>query len=165
MTYATAWHPHRKGVTFDSGSTLNITGGGGTATINGTVNYVPASVAVTNTLTVGTTMNVAGDFSVNTTYFTVAATTGNTVAVGTLNCVGNLAVNTTGFTVDATTGNTVANGSVTAGLPASGKAITVDPSGTTSTPLTNNMQLYTDGTDLYATKAGGTKSKLTASWS
>jgi hypothetical protein len=153
--HVTKWYPHNTGATFNSGSSLLITSGGGTATINGTVKYVPASVAVTTTLTVGTTMDVAGNFSVNTTYFTVAATTGNTAVAGTLNCVGNLAVNTTGLTVDATTGNTVASGTITTGLPASGKAITVDPNGATSTPLTNNVQLYTDGTNLYATKSDG----------
>lgn len=84
---------------------------------------------------IGTTLDVGGDFSVNTNKFTVNATTGatnvsgaltvgaskftvnpttgNTAVAGTLSSTGDFSVNTSQFTVNATTGNTTIAGTAT----------------------------------------------------
>lgn len=64
-------------------------------------------------VTVANAMRVTGNFDVNTSKFTVAAATGNTLVAGTLDATGNFAVNTDKFTVAAATGNTLVAGTLT----------------------------------------------------
>lgn len=64
-----------------------------------------------NTVAAGT-VESDGDFSVATNKFNVTAASGNTAIAGTLNSVGNLSVATNKFTVAAASGNTVAAGTV-----------------------------------------------------
>lgn len=69
-------------------------------------------ITISDDLVVGDTANVAGNFSVNTTKFTVAASTGNTAVDGTLGVKGNVAVNTNKFNVTASSGNTAVAGTL-----------------------------------------------------
>lgn len=71
-----------------------------------------SSLSTSGAATVGTTLGVTGNFSVNSTQFTVAAATGNTVVGGTLDSTGNFAVATNRFTVAAASGNTVVGGTL-----------------------------------------------------
>jgi hypothetical protein len=111
-----------------------------------------------------TLTNTAGTVNVTTTALDVtgAATVGTTLGV-----TGDLAVKTNSFVVTATTGNVVSKGTFTAGLVASGKAIILDPAGSTSVPAATCIQLFTDGSDLYATRQADSKTaKLTTgTWS
>jgi hypothetical protein len=58
------------------------------------------------------TLAVAGDLSVNTNKFNVAAASGNTSIAGSLTAVGDLAVNTNKFNVTAASGNTAVAGTL-----------------------------------------------------
>ncbi|MBI1272911.1 MAG: hypothetical protein GC131_02355 [Alphaproteobacteria bacterium] len=70
-------------------------------------------------------LSASGNFAINTSKFTVAASSGDTVVAGTLDATGattlsdtldvtgNVAVNTDKFTIDASTGDTVTAGTVT----------------------------------------------------
>lgn len=71
-----------------------------------------SSLSTSGAATVGTTLGVTGNFSVNSTQFTVAAATGNTVVGGTLDSTGNFAVATNKFTVAAASGNTAVAGTL-----------------------------------------------------
>ncbi|MFA6534803.1 MAG: WD40 repeat domain-containing protein, partial [Candidatus Babeliales bacterium] len=77
----------------------------GNETCSGTLTAAKAT-------TLKSTLGVTGDLKVNTTKFTVAATTGNTSVAGTLGVKGNLTVNTNKFTANATTGNTTIAGTL-----------------------------------------------------
>lgn len=70
-------------------------------------------ITISDDLLVGDSANVAGNFSVNTTKFTVAGASGNTVVDGTLGVKGNVAVNTDKLVVTASSGNVVSAGTVT----------------------------------------------------
>ena len=144
-----------KEVVFPVGTTLTIEG---TLTVNGFVNATPTTLAVTTSATVGTTLGVTGDFSVNTNKFVVTAASGATAIKG------DVAVNTNKFVVTATTGAVAAAGAVTVGT--AGKPLIIDPAGSTSTPAINSVQIYFDGTDIRATNSDGKKANLTtaASW-
>jgi len=84
------------------------------------------SPVFTSASTFSSTLGVTGNLAVNTNKFTVAASSGNTLAAGTLDVTGattlsstlgvtgNLAVNTNKFTVAASSGNTLAAGTLTA---------------------------------------------------
>lgn len=67
-------------------------------------------ITISDDLVVGDAANIAGNFSVNTTKFTVAGSTGNTAVDGTLAVKGNVAVNTDKFAVTASSGNTAIKG-------------------------------------------------------
>jgi hypothetical protein len=56
------------------------------------------------------TLHVVGNFDVNTSKFTVAAASGNTLAAGTFDVTGDFKVNTSKFTVIASSGNTTVAG-------------------------------------------------------
>jgi hypothetical protein len=60
----------------------------------------------------GSTLDVLGDFRINTDKFTTLASNGNTAIAGTLGVLGNFAINTDKFTVDAPTGNTLVGGTL-----------------------------------------------------
>ncbi|NND33852.1 MAG: hypothetical protein HKN76_14780 [Saprospiraceae bacterium] len=58
------------------------------------------------------TLDVTGDFRINTDKFTTLAASGNTSIAGTLGVMGNFAVNTNKFNVDASNGNTLIAGTL-----------------------------------------------------
>lgn len=93
-----------------STSNLNVVG---TASISGNfaVNTTKFTVAASsgNTITDGT-LDVAGDFAIATNKFNVTATSGDTTVAGTLGVTDDFAVNTDKFTVEAATGNTAFEG-------------------------------------------------------
>ena len=157
----TNWYGTRNSITIASGGTLNISAG--TLTNNGGDEYTGATLAVTTSATVGKTLGVTGNFSVGAGNFAVTALSGNTLAKGTLNSVGAFSVGGTKFTASAAgvvvaKGTTNIVGAMTVGVVASGKAIIIDPSGGKVAPGANNVQIYFDGTDIYASNnAGKTK--------
>jgi hypothetical protein len=165
MTHETGtWYATATGVTFQSGTTLTINSG---ATLSLTGYSVdggtPSSMAVTGAVTVGTTCNVVGNFSVATNKFNVTAASGNTAIAGTLGVTGNLTVATNKLVVTAASGNVVAAGTVTAGTATN--PIILSNAGTRVAPASGAMQIYTDGSDLFAARNADTKtSKLSASW-
>jgi hypothetical protein len=115
---------------------------GGTFTCAG---YVASSVT---TLTVSTTATLTGAVTFGTGY---AGTGATMTALGALSTKGAILSDTT---VIGTT-------AVTAGLVASGKAINLDPSGTKNVPAASNINIYTDGSDLFAVRqADGKSSKI-----
>lgn len=65
---------------------------------------------VASSAVLGGSLNVVGDFSVNTSKFTVQASTGNTVVAGTLGVTSDFKVNTNKFVVTASSGNTTCAG-------------------------------------------------------
>jgi hypothetical protein len=87
---------------------------GGTAVISGT----SSGVAVTGTFSasgaamLSGSLALAGDLSINTNKFTVAAASGNTLIAGTAGITGDVAVNTNKFTVAAASGNTAIAGTL-----------------------------------------------------
>ena len=168
-THIPKWYSSRTGITMGTGSTLTLDSGA-TLTSASYSASAPATLDVTGAATVGTTLNVVGDFTVATNKFKVTAASGNTAVAGTLGVTSDFAVNTTYFTVAAATGNTVAKGTanlqkaVTIGVPAAAKAIIIDPAGSKTAPATSMCQIYYDGSDLYACNAANATAKLTASW-
>jgi hypothetical protein len=63
-------------------------------------------------LTLTGTLDASGNFAINTSKFTVAASSGNTVVAGTLGVTGDVAVNSNKFTVTASSGNTAVAGTL-----------------------------------------------------
>jgi len=165
MVYtAGSWYATKTGVVFQTGTTLTINSG---ATLNLTGYSVDSgtvsSLAVTGAATVGTTCNVVGNFSVATNKFNVTAASGNTAIAGTLGVTGNLTVATNKLVVTAASGNVVAAGTVTAGTATN--PIILSNAGARVAPASGSLQIYTDGSDLYAARNADTKtSKLSASW-
>lgn len=166
MTYSTKWYATKTGIVMGSGSTLTIASG---ATLSAAAysQAAPASLAVTNAMTVGTTLGVAGDFAVATNKFQVTAASGNTTVAGTLDVTSDFRVNTTYFTATAASGNVVAKGTanlqgaVTVGVAAAANAIVIDPAGAKATPAASEVQLFFDGTDLKATNSAGKNVNIT----
>lgn len=84
--------------------------------VNGTI--TGTALDINGTGDVSSTLNVGGNFSVNTNKFTVNATTGNTTIAGTLGVTGatgidgDFDINTNKFTVTAATGNTLIAGTL-----------------------------------------------------
>jgi hypothetical protein len=138
MTVSTKWYATKTGITMGTGSTLTIASG---ATLAAT-GWVASTGALTSMTCTG------------------AATVGTTLGV-----TGNLTVNTDALVVTASTGVAVAKGNVIAGLVASGKAIILSPAGARVAPGTNNIQIFTDGTDVFAARNADTKtSKMSVTW-
>lgn len=73
---------------------------------------VSGTLNATGAVTLGSTMNVVGNFSVATNKFTVTAASGNTLVAGTLDATGNFNVNTNKFSVVASNGNTTVAGTL-----------------------------------------------------
>lgn len=71
------------------------------------------TVAFPGNVTIAGTLNVVGNFSVNTNKFTVTASSGNTNVAGTLNSAGDFSVATNKFTVTASSGDAVLAGTLT----------------------------------------------------
>lgn len=97
------------------GQILKTTAAGisGTTTVvqDGLANNSALSLSSAAVASLGTLAST-GDFSVDTSKFTVTAASGNTSVFGTLSCGGNFAVNSSKFTVASSTGNTVVDGSL-----------------------------------------------------
>lgn len=92
-------------------STDDVTCAAITAGTNGTINvWSPISFKSTQTNT--GSLEVDGNFTVNTNKFSVTASSGNTTIAGTCESDGNFSVATNKFTVAAASGNTVAAGTV-----------------------------------------------------
>ena len=96
-------------------------------------------LAVTGLMTVGETLNVVGDFSINTNKLTVAGSSGNTVVAGTLTSSGTLIASgaaTVGTTLGVTGAATLTGGTVqgTAFSGVHNLQITVATGGTDVTP-------------------------------
>jgi hypothetical protein len=64
-----------------------------------------------NTVAAGT-LSVTGDVAINTDKFTITASSGNTAVAGTLGVTGDVAVNTDKFTITASSGNTAVAGTL-----------------------------------------------------
>lgn len=73
---------------------------------------LPSTLSVTGSGTFTTTLDVTGNFNVNTNKFSVVAASGNTTVAGTLGVTGDVAVNTNKFTVAASSGDTVVAGTL-----------------------------------------------------
>ena len=107
----------------------------GNETCSGTLTAAKAT-------TLKSTLGVTGDLKVNTSKFTVAATTGNTNVAGTLGVKGNLTVNTNKFTANATTGNTTIAGTLgVAGTSNLGVLNTTGVATLNSLGVTNNATI------------------------
>lgn len=102
---------------------LTCTGFGSTMTMTSSPAITGTSLALTSTL------SAAGNFSVNTNKFTVAASSGNTAILG------DVAVNTNKFTVAASTGNTSIAGNL---------AVTGTSTLTGSTNVAGNFSVATN---------------------
>ena len=114
-------------VAASSGNTLAA----GTLDVTGAAT-LSSTLGVTGAATLSSTLGVTGNLAVNTNKFTVAASSGNTLAAGTLDVTGaatlsstlgvtgNLAVNTNKFTVNASSGNTLTAGTFTVGTATMG---------------------------------------------
>lgn len=84
-----------------------------TCTKAGNIITAVSSPTLTGTsLSLSSTLHAVGNFDINTTSFTVAGASGNTVIGGTLGLTGNLSINTNKFTVAASSGNTVIAGTL-----------------------------------------------------
>ena len=97
---------------------------------------VTGNVAITGNETVGGTLGVIGDVSVNTNKFNITATSGNTAIAGTLGVTGDVSVNTNKFNITASSGNTTIAGTlgVTGNATIDGVAY-LDDDTTANTPV------------------------------
>lgn len=111
---------------------------------------VTGNVAITGNETVGGTLGITGDVSVNTNKFNITASSGNTSIAGTLGVSGDVSINTNKFNVTASSGNTTIAGQIlssdgTSLLP--GISFSSDP----------NTGLYRIGSDKVGFTANGTR--------
>lgn len=128
------------GQSIQSGALVEADGAGGLAlsasnAASGRVRFYTADVLRGTMSETGSfdwqgTLGVVGNFAVNTSSFTVNASSGNTAIAGTLGVTGDVAVATNKFTVAASTGNTAVAGTL---------AVT----GTTTQAAVNASGLYT----------------------
>jgi hypothetical protein len=134
------------------GQILKTTAAGisGTTTVvqDGLANNSALSLSSAAVASLGTLAS-AGDFSVDTSKFTVTAASGNTSVFGTLSCGGNFAVNSSKFTVASSTGNTVVDGSLTV----AGAAVLTGGLGVTGA---TNISGVLDATSIQNTPIGST---------
>jgi hypothetical protein len=127
--------------TLNANSTLDVTG---VTTLS--------SLGVGASATIGNTLAVTGDVSVNTNKFNVTALSGNTAIAGTLGVAGNVAVATNKFTIAAGSGDTVVAG--TLNVSGTSTLAGVNAGALSASSLTSSAGVQ--GTTLTSTVAIGT---------
>lgn len=123
---------------------------------------ITGNVAITGNETVGGTLGITGDVSVNTNKFNITASSGNTSIAGTLGVTGDVAINTNKFNVTASSGNTTIAGTLGVTGDTSLTGTLLNSNGSPSSPSVSfsadsDNGFYYIGSNNFGISVGGSK--------